>query len=307
LLVKSTVGHIFLERGLLTQEQIDVLLRYQRESGVRFASAAVELGYLSETSALEVLAGQLCVPGVALGQINLDTLDFSVIGVDACIEYRVLPYKVYRKTCVVIMADPLNGLTRTQLKAFTHRQITATVALEGSLNTVLRKITRRHERLRTFRAQDSHEVLPGQSSQAELVREDAISDAVVARRARARQALRDGIILMRDGEWAAALVPMQESVQLDPFDARTHRYLAQIYAVQAAWQDAAESYRRALSLDAHHFDSWCGLASILEQLGDMSTAITAWTSAIENASHGRDRHRIENHVHALKHAGDSPI
>jgi Flp pilus assembly protein TadD len=304
LLVRTTVGQTFLEHGLLTQEQLDVVLRYQQESGVRFASAAVELGIVSEEAALEILARQLHVPGVALSTLNLELLDFSAISPEDCIEYRVLPFKVYRKTCVVIMADPLNGITCAQLQTLTRRQVTPVVALEGLLDSALNRIARRTERIRAFKAQSPEP--PRKLSTIARAAEAAAVDGTVERRTSARQSLRQGMVLMRDGEWVRALESLHESIRLDPFDARTHRYVAQIHSRLEEWSQASDSFRRALSLDSQHFDSWCGLASILENVGDMSAALSAWGNAHENAPHLDGRERIDEHIKALKRSRDLP-
>jgi hypothetical protein len=49
------IGEIAIERGILSEEEINRLLVYQEESGIMFGELAVGLGYLSYEQLLELL------------------------------------------------------------------------------------------------------------------------------------------------------------------------------------------------------------------------------------------------------------
>ncbi len=45
---RKRLGDILLSVGVLTQEQLDVALRYHQENNIRLGRALVSLGYVSE-------------------------------------------------------------------------------------------------------------------------------------------------------------------------------------------------------------------------------------------------------------------
>jgi general secretion pathway protein E/type IV pilus assembly protein PilB len=83
---------LLLEKGLLTQDQITEALALQQCEGLRLDRAIIQLGFLSERQLLELMAAELQLPLVELGEVTIDAETL-----------RLLPPKiVYRKRLVPI-------------------------------------------------------------------------------------------------------------------------------------------------------------------------------------------------------------
>lgn len=74
------IGDLLCEAQALTNDQIDVVLDYQREHGVRFGVAAIRLGYTSEKDVLFALARQFRYPYALEGSENYNAE--LVVGTD---------------------------------------------------------------------------------------------------------------------------------------------------------------------------------------------------------------------------------
>ena len=59
---KRRLGDIFVERGLVTQEQLDEALAEQREKGGKLGEVLVELGFITRVGARQVSTGSPLFP-----------------------------------------------------------------------------------------------------------------------------------------------------------------------------------------------------------------------------------------------------
>jgi len=63
------IGAILADEGKLTQTEIDRILRLQRDVGIRFGEAAVQLGFISDNDVRFALAG-LFLPLIAVWAVS---------------------------------------------------------------------------------------------------------------------------------------------------------------------------------------------------------------------------------------------
>src|SRR5262245_35531385 len=62
---RKLIGQVFLERGLVDEEELRTALNVQAESREKLGKTLVDLGYVSERDCLSVLSEHLGVPAVA--------------------------------------------------------------------------------------------------------------------------------------------------------------------------------------------------------------------------------------------------
>jgi hypothetical protein len=71
---KRRLGDIFVERGLITEEQLQEALSVQRDTGVKLGEALVELGFVTRVALAGVIAEQWDEVGVtARGRREAET------------------------------------------------------------------------------------------------------------------------------------------------------------------------------------------------------------------------------------------
>lgn len=67
------IGEVLMERGCITQEQMEQALAYQKEHREkRVGQILIELGFITETHVLEALAARLGLEIVSIGQMQVD-------------------------------------------------------------------------------------------------------------------------------------------------------------------------------------------------------------------------------------------
>ncbi|CAI8925982.1 chain length determinant protein tyrosine kinase EpsG [Methylocaldum szegediense] len=70
-LTDKTLGKLLVEAGKLRVEDVEVIVRYQREKGLRFGEAGIRLGLVQETDVLRMLARQFDYPCLQPGEHEL--------------------------------------------------------------------------------------------------------------------------------------------------------------------------------------------------------------------------------------------
>jgi len=105
---RKRLGEILLERGFITQEQLDKALEVGRQKGERLGKVLVNLGYMSEDRLIEILSAQLEILQVKLDNFNIDQEASRYLPEALCRQYKVMPLYVKDKTLTIAMADPSN-------------------------------------------------------------------------------------------------------------------------------------------------------------------------------------------------------
>lgn len=133
---KKQLGKILLKQKLVTQDELDVLLESQDESGARLASEAERRGMPRE-ALLKALSEQHGVPAVDLDQVVIPTANLELIPVDIARRHLILPILVKEDRMFLAMADPGDRRTIEEIEFVTGRKVFPYVALSEALDEVI--------------------------------------------------------------------------------------------------------------------------------------------------------------------------
>ncbi|MFP4561447.1 MAG: GspE/PulE family protein [Thiohalorhabdus sp.] len=146
-LKKIRLGDLLVKHGVLSEAQLGEALRIQQESGKKLGEILVEQGLISEEDLLELLADQLDVEVVDLGQYRVDPDAAHALSESLARRFRALPLK--RKsdgTYQVAMADPTDVMALDHLEQFLGAEVEPAVVSEAALLRALDRVyTRSHE------------------------------------------------------------------------------------------------------------------------------------------------------------------
>ena len=89
--IAQTLALGFLEKGLLSSDQIDVALKEQRRKGISLEDALLSLGFITENALTEALAAVSGHERIHLPQILLDPSLKSLVSQNIAERYSLLP------------------------------------------------------------------------------------------------------------------------------------------------------------------------------------------------------------------------
>ena len=131
--MKKKLGDLLVEKGYITEEQIQEGLREQVISGRRLGEVLVEMEYITEDQLLETISDRLGVPRISLSQMVLDPQVVQRVSVDLARRFTLIPIFAIGNTLTLAMADPLNIVAIDEIKYVTGTDIRRAVALSSEI------------------------------------------------------------------------------------------------------------------------------------------------------------------------------
>ena len=103
------LGQLLVDRGVISEEQLQKALRRQKETGTLLGITLMELGYISEeTMFLPIVAGQWGVDFVNLKEIKIPSSTLSYIPAKLASHYKVIPFEYKNGFLKIATTEPLN-------------------------------------------------------------------------------------------------------------------------------------------------------------------------------------------------------
>ena len=127
------IADALVEDGLLSQQQVEVLLEEQRKGGTRLVKLVLEKAYITEQDLTVSMGRVLNVPSVNLARINVPLEIADLLPRDAANSYRVVPVSRLENKLFLAMADPLNVLALDEVKRLTRLEIAPMIASEKAI------------------------------------------------------------------------------------------------------------------------------------------------------------------------------
>ncbi|MDD2999357.1 MAG: hypothetical protein PHV05_09890 [Candidatus Riflebacteria bacterium] len=134
---KATVESLLLQKGLLTDEQIDKAKIIQAQTLERLENIIVRLGFLSEKQILDLWAELLGVSVVDLSNIKVDAKLLSLIPEYQAKQYKMIPYKRDGNRLTVVMADPFDIMATDMVAFLTQCKLDVLIAPKNQIELAI--------------------------------------------------------------------------------------------------------------------------------------------------------------------------
>jgi len=135
----SQIGDLLVKENLITQDQLDLALKHQRQHGGRLGSILLNLGLVQDDDITSVLSRQYGVPSINLAYFEIDATVIKLIPVETAQKYMVVPLSRVGSTLTIATADPTNVFAMDDIKFMTGFNVEPVVASETSIQEALEK------------------------------------------------------------------------------------------------------------------------------------------------------------------------
>ncbi|MCZ6852204.1 MAG: ATPase, T2SS/T4P/T4SS family [Planctomycetota bacterium] len=132
------IGSILLERGLISEEQLEGALAEQNRTGERLDHALVRLGFVSSTDVLEAIGQQFALPIVDLNTIEVDEEVLQTLPAKLVFKQRCVPIGRTNGTLRVATCDPFELTAFDELRLLTGMSIELVLADERDIRKFIR-------------------------------------------------------------------------------------------------------------------------------------------------------------------------
>lgn len=135
----AKIGELLLRENLITKEQLETALNYQRTYGGHLGSVLISLGYVSEDEVLAILGRQYGVPTINLSYFEVDPQVIGLIPAEIATKHQLLPLSRVGSTLTIAIADPTNVMAIDDIKFLTGLNVEPVVASEISIQQAIER------------------------------------------------------------------------------------------------------------------------------------------------------------------------
>jgi len=148
------LGEILLKESLITQDQLDKALEFQRSNGGKLGSCLTKMGFITDDDITGVLSRQYGVPSINLKYYEIDPNVIKLIPQDTALRYQVIPLSRVGSVLTIAMTDPTNVFAMDDIKFMTGFNVEPVVASESAIGEAISRFyggaASSHEELSTL-------------------------------------------------------------------------------------------------------------------------------------------------------------
>lgn len=137
--MRKKIGETLIDAGLITQEQLEKALTFQKGKNKRLGKVLIELGYVNEVQVAEALSKQLFLPLVDCSSYTITKELISVVPKEIAEKKTVFPLELKDERLLLAMADPLDWQTMDEIAFETGYIISVAVSSETNILDAIEK------------------------------------------------------------------------------------------------------------------------------------------------------------------------
>src|ERR1700682_3717625 len=131
------LGEILIKESLITQDQLQKALEFQRSNGGKLGSCLTKMGFITDDDITGVLSRQYGVPSINLKYYEIDPIVIKLIPQDTALRYQVIPLSRVGSVLTIAMTDPTNVFAMADIKFMTGFNVETVVASESAIGEAI--------------------------------------------------------------------------------------------------------------------------------------------------------------------------
>jgi len=177
---KIRLGDLLVEKGLISEEQLQHALSEQKKLGRKLGGTLVELGMIDENSLLNLLASQLNIPLIDINNYNYSNEVAKLLPESIARRYRALVLEDKGKEYLVAMADPTDIYALDEIQSKLNKPVNQAIVRESALLENFDLVYRRTEEISALASELGQDLSESATDLNELLQTE-MTDAPVAK------------------------------------------------------------------------------------------------------------------------------
>ena len=137
--VNKPLGEILIERGVISRAQLEKVLVHQKEKGLLFGEALVDLKMGTEEDVVQALTCQYGFPYLPLVNYEIAPDVIATIPMAVCKQYCLVPIDKIGRSLTLAMANPLNAQACDDVEKETGCSVQAFVSTATEINSAINR------------------------------------------------------------------------------------------------------------------------------------------------------------------------
>ncbi len=136
---KKLIGQVFLERGLIDEEELRTALNLQADSREKLGKLLVDLGYVSERDCLAIVSEHLGIPAMSAADYPPVPVIENLLTFRFMKQCKFVPIALENNVLTLAMTDPLDNATLDAVRQSTGYQVRGILGAESEIMDILEK------------------------------------------------------------------------------------------------------------------------------------------------------------------------
>ncbi|MBU9888712.1 MAG: hypothetical protein KTQ49_02445 [Candidatus Omnitrophica bacterium] len=119
--VRRKIGEILIEDGLLTKEQLEEALAFQKEKGGLLGQALITKRFVDEDALISALGKQFRIPFLSLKHYAVHPDMAELLQAEFCHKHLLVPFDCDSKKVYLAVGDPMNENAVEEVRRLTGR------------------------------------------------------------------------------------------------------------------------------------------------------------------------------------------
>ncbi|RKY42959.1 MAG: hypothetical protein DRP85_01130 [Candidatus Makaraimicrobium thalassicum] len=137
------LGEILIESNVISTEQLQQALDFQKQEGGLLGEILVRLGYANERDIVQALTVQCGFPYLPLENYELKKEIVEIVPENVARQYSVVPLDVMGDILTVAMSNPLNEKAIEDVEMITKKKVQVFISTVTSVSEALNKLYKR--------------------------------------------------------------------------------------------------------------------------------------------------------------------
>lgn len=136
---KKKIGDMLLERGIITEGQLEEVLLIQKDTKGRIGEILLEKGFISEDNLITFLSEQLGIKKIDLSEFDIPEETVFNIPKDIAEKHNVIAFREELGVLCVAMTDPSNLIVVDDLRFVTQKNIQVFLCKKDTIDQAINK------------------------------------------------------------------------------------------------------------------------------------------------------------------------
>ncbi len=133
------LGELLVKENLITPQQIQESLQYQKQHGGKIGYNLVKLGFVKDEEITQFLSRQYGVPSINLARFEIEPSVIKLVPAETAQKYQIIPLSRAGANLTIAMVDPTNVFAMDDIKFMTGYNVEPVVASETAIMESIEK------------------------------------------------------------------------------------------------------------------------------------------------------------------------
>lgn len=138
-MVRKSMGEYLVEKGLLTQEKLEEVLKIQQATGTDLGRILIDQQLVADRDVYEAKAHEMNLPFADLDRTTLDPGALNIVKESVAKRHNVVPIKKDGNRLWLAMSDPNNIMAIDDVRISSRCQVLPVLAAPGAIEDALRR------------------------------------------------------------------------------------------------------------------------------------------------------------------------